>query len=561
MQNNGRAIYQSLLAQTDEEARDDYEYDPRVAMFDTRNANETPAEPISNDSAGADYSDALITEETPSDDREHAVQNVPDTVDKMYTVIIDTAHRDWTVQPNAYSNVFDFGFENNIDINGPQTPYYFNNTFIPLAAYETTIAKLNSPIGTGALNAIQTTPNISPQPFPPGVEAPAYLNRFTQSVNPVYGWKIVYQNGVLLHSPQAFSYADPTVRVFFYPAYDPRQTAGAQIGIDIQPNRYAVHAYNYCSSKQFSNVSSIRLIRATLPVRALSPYAPTAFAGTNYYPGGFHNKPYILMNIDNLNGLQFGGAQAVQNSFTTLVQSQRSFYNMNSTMPAQFIDFYCWDDKRTFHFDPPMGMLSNADMQLVSSLGDTFTQNDTMSIVGIQLQTGLSFGKVQFFITQNPAYTGSYGDNNVFFGKDLQVGDEIEFYKPALTHFVSDPSGTAYTSAFFNALSNGMLVTDVLSNDFSTQAIFPTMGYGTSFMAVPKASNVFMTWSGLSVTTSSLCLQQYAAAPYSFLQSRTFANDQWLPIMNVNSQASFALEIIVKEPDISKMKGENIPAK
>jgi hypothetical protein len=104
-----------------------------------------------------------------------------------------------------------------------------------------------------------------------------------------------------------------------------------------------------------------------------------------------------------------------------------------------------------------------------------------------------------------------------------------------------------------------MLVTDVLSNDFSTQAIFPTVAYGTSFMAVPRASNVFMTWSGLSVTTSSLCLQQYSTAPNSFMQVRSFSTDQWIPIMNVNTQAAFALEIVTQEPDTSKMKTENIP--
>lgn len=555
MQNNGRAIYQSLLSKTDEEARDDYEYDPRVAMFDTRNATEKPAEPLLN-TAGTDY---VIEEEAPSEDREHAVQDVPAMIGKLYTVIIDTAHRDWTVQPNAYSNVFGFGYENNIDLNGPQTPYFFNNTFVPLAAYETTLAKLNSPIGTGALNAIQTTPNRYPQPFPPGVAVPAYMNRFSPTVKPVYGWKLVYRNGVLLHSPQPFSYSDPSVRVFFYPAYDSTQTAGAQIGIDVQPNRYAVHQYNYCSSKQFSNVSSIRLIRATLPMRALSPYAPSTFSSTNYYPDGFHNKPYILMNIDNLNGLQYGGAQAVQNSFTTLVQNQRSAYTMNTPIPGQFLDFFCWEDKTGFKFDPPLGMLSNADIQLVSSLGERFVQNDTMNVVALQMQTGANFGKVKFFISQNPNYASAYGDNNVFYARDLQVGDEVSFYMPALTHFASDPSATPYTTAFFNALSNGMLVTDVLSNDFSTQAIFPTVAYGTSFMAVPRASNVFMTWSGLSVTTSSLCLQQYSTAPNSFMQRRSFSTDQWIPFMNVNTQAAFALEIVTQEPDTSKMKTENIP--
>lgn len=559
MQNNGKAIYQSLLAQTDEDAREDYEYDPRVAMFDTRNAGDLVPE-ATRVEKGVEYEDELIADQPASDDREHAVQDIPPTVEKHYTVIIDTAHRDWTVQPNAYSNIFDFGYENNINLNGPQTPYYFNNQFIPLAAYETTLAKLNSPVGTGALNAIQTTPNRNPQPFPPGVTAPAYLNRFSQTVTPVYGWKLVYKNGELLHSPQPFSYTDPNVRVFFYPAYDEKQTYGAQIGIDIQPQRYAVQDYNYGSTKQFSNVSSIRLVRATLPFRALSPFAPNTFSIPNYYPAGFHNKPYLLLNIENLNGLQYGGAQEIQKSFTTLVQGQRSVYSLEGSVAAQWVDYYCWDDKIEFKFEPPMSMLSNAALQLMSSIGDPFVQLDTMNVVALQLQSGSNFGKVKFFISQATAQTAGYSDNNVFYVKDLDVGDEISMYLPALTNLISDASATQYTSAFFNALSNGMIVTDVLSNDFSTQQIFPTTAYGTSFMAVPKASNAYVTWSGLVNTTSSLCLQQYASAPQSFLENRSFSYDQWLPIMNINAQAVFALEIYVNEPDISKIK-ENIPAK
>jgi len=559
MQNNGKAIYQSLLAETDEEAREDYAYDPRVAMFDTRNTTDLPPEVIQPE-VGSTYSDEHVTDQPASDEREHAVQDIPPTVEKLYTVIIDTAHRDWTVQPDAYSNIFNFGYENSININGPQTPYYFNNPVVPLAAYETTLAKLNSPMGSGALNAIQTTTNRSPQSFPPGVPAPSYLNRFSDMVNPVYGWKIVYSNGQRLHSPQPFSYTDPNVRVFFYPPYDEKQTRGAQIGIDVQTQRYAVQDYNYTSTKQFSNVSSIRLIRATLPFRALSPYSSTAFSTRNYYPAGFHNKPYLLMNIENLNGLQYGGAQEIQKSFTTLAQTFRSSYAMDTQLLAQWADYYCWDDTISYNFSPPLTMLSNAALQLMSSVGEPFSHIDNINVVALQLQSGSNFGKVKFFVSQDTTLKTSYGDNNAFYVKDLDVGDEIALYLPSLTSLVSDPSTSQYGTAFFNALSNGMLVTDVLSNDFSTQQIFPTMAYGTSFMAVPKASNAYVTWSGLINTTSSLCLQQYATAPQPFLQSRSFSYDRWIPIMNVNTQAAFALEIRVNEPDIRKIK-ENIPTK
>jgi hypothetical protein len=561
MENNGKVIYQSLLAQTDEEAREDYVYDPRIALFDTRNATDAVPEAAQRQT-GVNY-DEHISDLPASDEREHAVQDLPPMVEKIYTVIIDTAHRDWTVQPDAYSNIFNFGYENSININGPQTPYYFNSPFIPLAAYETTLAKLNSAFGTGALNTIQTTPNRKPQLFAPGVTPPAYFNRSSSTVAPVYGWKLVYLNGVPLHSPQAFSYSDPNIRVYYYPPYDETETQGAQIGIDIQPQRYAVQDYNYTSSKQFSNVTSLRLIRATLPFRPLSPYAASTFSNSNRYPDGFHNKPYLLLNIENMNGLQYGGAQEIQKSFTTLVQGHRSLYDLRVPQSAQWNDYYCWDDKVQFKFNPPLSMLSNAALQIVSSVGQPFSQIDNINIVGLQFQSGSNLGKVKFFVSQNAMQSSAYTDNNVFLMKDLDVGDEISMYLPALTGLVSDASSTPNTTAFFDALSNGMLVTDIVSNDFSTTSIFPTVAYGTSFMAVPKASNVYSTWSALATTTSSLCLQRYTTAPaaYPFLQTRSFSSDYWIPILNINAQATFALEVSVQEPDISKMKIENIPPK
>ena len=556
-QNNGKVIYQSLLAETDEEAREDYAYDPRIAMFETRNSTNAPPEAAEKD-AGAGY-DKHAADQPSNDEREHAVQQLPPTAQKTYTIIIDTAHRDWTIQPDSYSNIFNFGYENSININGPQTPYYFNSPFIPLAAYETPLSKLTSASGTGALNTIQTTPNRKPQLFDPEVTPPAYFNRSGTTVAQVYGWKIVYLNGVRLNSPQPFSYTDPNVRVYYYPPYNEKDVRGAQVGIDIQPQRYAVQEYSYASSKQFSNVSSVRLIRATLPFRPLSPYAGTTFSTRNYYSGGFHNKPYILMNIENMNGLQYGGAQEIQKSFTTLVQSHRTLYDLGTPQAAQWNDYYCWDDNVEFKFNPPLSMLSNAALQLVSSTGQAFSHIDNINIVGMQFQTGSNLGKVKFFVSQNSMQNISYSDNNAFFAKDLDVGDEVSLYLPALTSLVSDASATPATSAFFNALSNGLLVTDIISNDFSTASIFPTMAYGTSFMAVPIASNVYSTWSTLATTTSSLCLQKYTTAPYPFLENRSFSSDRWIPIMNLNVQAAFALEVSVNEPDISKMKVEIIP--
>ena len=149
-------------------------------------------------------------------------------------------------------------------------PYYFNNVVVPLIAYET---PANAIIGAGVRNSYITPANIARQTFQTsiGAKVPDYFRTYSQTFQPTYGWKIVTSNGVPVHTPTSFSYTDPNVQVSYYPTYDARNPRGALIGIDVQPKLYTTSQYNYSTSRRFSNVSSMRLIRAMLPVRANQP--------------------------------------------------------------------------------------------------------------------------------------------------------------------------------------------------------------------------------------------------------------------------------------------------
>lgn len=556
--------YKSLLVNADYEARNEYDFDPRVAFLAT-SETQRPIEPI-NYTAPTTLSAERVTIQELNDAPDTLdtltlpVQQPPTMVPRARMIVIDTAQRDWTLQPDAYSNVFSFGTQTPLSNDGPQVAFYFNNPTVPLSAYETPLTALKVPAG----KQIQTVANLTPLVFPPGARIPSYFSTTDQGlVTPKYGWSIVLSNNTLLHSPQPFSYSDPNVKIFYYPVYNTALTAGAQIGIDIQPARYGVNNYLFSTQLALSNVTEIKLLRAILPVRGTQPYKPSAFTGSIAYPDAFHMQPYVLMTIQNIKGNYYGGSQIVQNSFSILTQNTRNIYDGGNAFPGQFSDYYPWGDE-VYSFDPPLARMSNANIQVYNNTGIPFSQVDSLNIVGMRFDTS-NIGSVQFFVTQNPnTVSGGLTDSNAFLNTDLRVGDEIKFYSPTLTQIGFDASCSQPLAALSQLMSNNFLVTGINSNDFSPSFVFPSSDIGTSFTAVPKLtsgyaglSNAARTIRTLLTTLSQVSLLQYSGVTQSgltFMNRRTFSQDYPLPMLNMNTQATFVMQVTTLEPDPTNIK-------
>ena len=556
--------YKSLLVNADYEARNEYDFDPRVAFLAT-SETQRHIEPM-NYTAPTTLSAERVTIQELNDAPDTLdtltlpVQQPPSMIPRSRMIVIDTAQRDWTLQPDAYSNVFSFGTQTPISNDGPQVAFYFNNPTVPLSAYETPLTALKVPAG----KQIQTVANITPLPFPPQARIPSYFSTTDQGlVTPKYGWSIVLSNNTLLHSPQPFSYSDPNVKIFYYPVYNSALTAGAQIGIDIQPSRYGVNNYLFSTQLALSNVTEIKLLRAILPVRGTQPYKPSAFTGSIAYPDAFHMQPYVLMTIQNIKGNYYGGSQIVQNSFSILTQNTRNIYDGGNAFPGQFSDYYPWGDE-VYSFDPPMARMSNANIQVYNNTGIPFSQVDSLNIVGMRFDSS-NIGSVQFFVTQNPnTVSGGLTDSNAFLNTDLRVGDEIKFYSPTLTQIGFDASCSPPLAALSQLMSNNFLVTGINSNDFSPSFVFPSSDIGTSFTAVPKLtsgyaglSNAARTIRTLLTTLSQVSLLQYSGVTQSgltFMNRRTFSQDYPLPMLNMNTQATFVMQVTTLEPDPTNIK-------
>lgn len=566
---NPRLIYQSLLAETDAEAREDYTYDPRVRFFAERNFEKDPdtfeQSKISATILDTDENVETLSGDALIDTLTLPVQDQPDMREKTRIIIIDTTMRDWTIQPDAYSNVFTFGSKRYVEYANAQVPYYFNNPTIPLDAYEVPTNFLNTGIAQGSRGDIPDIPNNKPQPFPSGVPLPSYLNRINSNlVYPTYGWKIVLSGGQRIHSPDAFSYGDPNIQVFFYPTFDAREPRGAQIGIDIQPKRYGVTGYSFYTETMMSNITKIRLARAVIPVTSLQPYRTSAFSVSLEYPDSIQSKPYLLMSIDSIKGGYYGGAgTTVQTAFTALIQNDRTIYEGGSKFPSQFIDYKPWADE-VYTFDPPISKLSNANIRLYTSYEQVLSHLDNLNIVDMVILNGNDLGKIKFFITQNTGTINDFGISNIFTNNDIRVGDEITFYIPSITSVRGDPSDTGVLSGVFELLSNDFLVTDVCEGDFSPPGVLPIVSYGTSFTAAPKIYgnldgmvSIYNTLSTAANTLSQICLQQYTAVSpvdLQFAQQRTFSKDYVIPILNTNLQPTYAFEITTLEPDTTKLQ-------
>jgi hypothetical protein len=400
--------------------------------------------------------------------------------------------------------------------------------------------------------------------FPPGAKIPSYFSTIDQGlVTPKYGWSIVLSNNKLIHAPDTFSYSDPNVQIFYYPVYNAALTTGAQIGIDIQPARYGVNNYLFSTQLALSNVTEIKLLRTILPVRGTQPYKPSAFTGSVTYPDAFHMQPYILMTIQNIKGNYYGGSQIVQNSFSILNQNTRNIYDGGNAFPAQFSDYYPWGEE-VYSFDPPLGRMSNANIQVFNNAGIPFSQVDGLNIVGMKFDT-VNVGSVQFFVTQNPTtVSGGFTDSNAFLKTDLRVGDEIKFYSPTLTQIGFDSSCSPPLAALSHLMSNNFLVTGINSNDFTLSYAFPSSDIGTSFTAVPKLtsgyagmSNAVTVFRNLLSTLSQVSLVQYSGVTQSglgFMNNRTFSQNYPLPMLNLHTQATFVLQVTTLEPDPTNIK-------
>lgn len=596
---NPQLLYQSLLAETDREAKQEYPSDPRTALYSTRNTvsnKDVGMYTHSNVSSAADDSQ-LDEDNTAADTMGVVIDEIPEMIESKTIVIIDTAQRDWTIQPDAFSNVF--SFINPTTESSSQRPYYYNNSNVPFAAYD--MPDPNSAFYiTNPPNYIA---NSKPKIVDPTTGGIITVNQQFGN-NPIlaqtWGWRLVISGttGVLKHydSNDPATFIQPNDRVIYYPVYDARQTRGPLIGTD--PVIQAFNKTGFSTQSAITNVKSIKVARATLPLRRFDSYDALVFgdASENFTAGTvlntFHSEPYILMSINNLNGQYYGADPVVHNSFTALVQQQRAALDTtNAAYYAQFQDYYPWSAE-AYIFDPPLAQLSNAAMSLSNSAGQAYSHVDDINITTLffgDFAGNSQPGKISFLITRdktNPVIDISdiQSYNNWFFASnEVRPGDQLKFYGPTITQIQSDPSCTPALSNLFNYFqTNGAVVTKVslINNDFipiidvayTIEAIVNVRDVDEIYTYYNECINPILTDSNIPrLINISGELAQFNNQKYvSLIASNKIISPRLgvlqfedtlspkayypLPTLNRNVQATYAFEIVTIDADTSTLK-------
>ena len=511
------ADYAALMLKEQAEARQNFNYDPRIQMMQSRDMPRhietfNSTQPSANEVVRAD--DYLGQPEGSRSD-ENSVQNAPKTRNFKRYIIIDASQRDWVKQPNPYSGlVFTFGSQTTSSSN---PIVYENNSFLPTFA-------------------VEQGSNV-----PPIVGAPN-----TQ------GW--TFFNGT------------SNIR---YPAYNSSLPRGQQIGVDtgflIRPS-----GKGFGSANNITSLQSIRLVRAVLPQRQFlsipidicgtaadmetSALIQSNLVGKPY--STFSTYSYLLFRLNEYFGQYVGGSDSIRRSFSVMTQRQRQQTNFQTDVGVQQYDYESWGQE-ALTFQSPITNLKQLDITITDPIGNSFAQNDTLSVSRIEASDDHMY--LQCF-TSNFQY---------FSSNDLRVGDRVAFYPETLADMlkspilaVLDPQKATFINALSNATfpvlqlldyvlgSNGFYVPRDATTVRTTPFVSSYNGFVIpNFVSIGSTGDAIVSLPGSIDPGTDLVIEPPTLL--SYLGSNTS-----MPVLNTSLQPVYTLELETAEPDTSGIGGQ-----
>lgn len=512
--------YAAIMLREHAVARQQYNYDPRVQMLNSRNANANFIETFNSTKPMEQETvrpEDYLGEPMGSRSDENSVQQAPKTRNFKRYIILDASQRDWVKQPNPYTGlIFTFGSQTTVSSN---PIVYENNWFIPTFA-------------------VEQASNI-----PPIVGAPN-----------TRGWTL--------------SVGSSNV---FYPPYNSSLPRGQQLGVDtgfiINPS-----GKGFGSANNVTSLLSIRLVRAVLPQRqflsipidpsgsaidmSTSEFIQSNLVGKPY--STFSTYPYLLFNINEYFGQYLGGNDQIRRSFSVMTQRQRQQTNFQTDVGVQQYDYEPWGQE-ALTFQSPITNLKQLELSVTDPIGTTFLQNDTLTISRIEASDDKMFLR---------CFTGNF---QFFSSNELRVGDRISFYAETLSNMLKSPILAALDpqkTTFINSLSNTtfpvlQLLDYVLGpnqfyipRDASSARTTPYVASYNGFVipnfvtigpdgsAQPALPNSIDPGTNVVLEPSTLL---------SYLTTNTISN---LPFLNTSLQPVYTLELETAEPDTSAIGGQ-----
>jgi len=448
------------------------------------------------------------------------VQNIPKTMPVKRYVVIDTSQRNWITQPNPYSNLtYTFGKQN---ITAYNPIVYSNSRFVPTFG-----ADVN-----GNLNTIPGLPNTT-------------------------GW---YFNSK------------------FYKPYNPYLGDAGYIGKDtgytVQPS-----GLGFGSVFVASNVQSIRLVRALLPQRQFLSVpilvGGSTYDNSNYGPNGtvqtslgsngsaystFGTYPYLLLNLNEYPGKYVGGNEVMRRAFSVMTQRTRTQTNFQLDVGVQHYDYEPWGEEALV-FQSPITNLPPLKISVTDPNGNTFVQNDALSVTHIQTDSNALFLK---------CFTGT---NQYFNNNELRVGDRVIFDSETLGNIVKSTAISANVdkvSLINNLGTTSFPIVQLL--DYVTNADGLFVARDSVSPAQPRTKSYNASFNGFLIPNF-LDTDQYGSVTptypnaadknnYDIVQLPVLYNlnpslsVNSIPFLNISLQPTYTLELVCLEPDVSQLGGK-----
>jgi hypothetical protein len=506
--------YASIMMREQAQARSVYDYNPREQFLQSRYANRTietfnstipnnQVDVAPEDDANRDVGSRL----DPS-----SVQDAPATRSIKKYIIIDSSQRDFTKQPNPYTNlVFTFGSQSLVSSN---PIVYTNNPFVPTFAVE---QASNIPPIVGAINN--------------------------------QGWNLSVNGSNV-----------------FYRPYNPGLPRGIPVGVDtgylIQPS-----GFGFGSSTNATNIAAIRLVRAVLPQRqflsipidastspggvdaSTSEFIQSNLVGRPY--STFSTYPYLLFNLNEFYGQYVGGNEPMRRSFSVMTQRQRQQTNFETSVGVQQYDYEPWG-MEALDLQSPITTLKQLAISITDPIGTPFIQNDNLTVSLIQASDNKMYLK---------CFTGSF---QYFSSNELRVGDRVTFYSNTIVDMLKSPILAVLNNdktSFVTSLSNATFpVLQLLDYVKDVNGIYqPRDAASARTRPYVSSYNGFIIPNFVTIDPDGFATPQYPGsidAGSSNVLEPTILVGSNIPFLNTSLQPVYTLELETIEPDTSKIGGK-----
>lgn len=512
------ADYAALMLREQALARQNYNFDPRIQMMNSRNAPRTleAFNATQSNNVQTVRPEDYLGEPQGSRSDENSVQVAPKTRNFKRYIIIDSSQRDWVKQPNPYTGlIFTFGSQTTVASN---PIVYENNWFVPTFAVEQ-----------------------------------------ASNVPPIVG----------LPNTRGWTLSTGASNVM-YPAYNSSLPRGQQIGTDtgflIRPS-----GKGFGSGNNVTSLLSIRLVRAVLPQRqflsipidpcgsavdmATSDFIQSNLVGKPY--STFSTYPYLLFRLNEFFGQYLGGNETIRRSFSVMTQRQRQQTNFQTDVGVQQYDYEAWGQE-ALTFQSPITNLKQLEITITDPIGNGFAQNDTLTLSRIEA-------------TEDQMYLRCFTGNFQYFSSnELRVGDRVSFYPDTLSNMLKSPILSALDPqkiSFINSLSNVtfpvlQLLDYVLgSNGFyipRDASAARTTPYVSSYngFVIPNFVTIGTNGDATPTYPNSIDPGTNLVLEPATLLSYLNSTDSNLPFLNTSLQPVYTLELETAEPDTSGLGGQ-----